>query len=77
MGLLLSLRYGHVILVSGYPVLTDPCMCNTILKASHWLESERFQPKFLGHILGKRIFVAMGLRLRVELRNDDLWAEGQ
>ena len=76
MGLLLSLRYGHVILVSGYPVLTatsvltDPCMCNTILKASHWLESERFQPKFLGHILGKRIFVAMGLR-------GDLWAEGQ
>ena len=48
----------------------DPCMCNIIFKASHWLESERFQPKFLGRIQGKRIFVAMGLR-------GDLWAEGQ
>ena len=48
----------------------DPCMCNIIFKASHWLESEKFQPKFLGRIQGKRIFVAMGLR-------GDLWAEGQ
>ena len=52
-------------------------MCNIIFKASHWLESEKFQPKFLGRIQGKRIFVALGLRLRVELRNGDLWAEGQ
>ena len=45
-------------------------MCNIIFKASHWLEIEKFQPKFLGRIQGKRIFVAMGLR-------GDLWAEGQ